>query len=255
MLRFTTYNIAFGSNAGSLPRYALNHFVLRATASRASAKLLSQKVDRAVMLACSASADFLCLNEVPDTVHSRRVLEKLRSYGYAAIQEAEERHRRPAIRMKTILAAKDTSAVPVPISLPHLEKTRGGGGACALEIKKSSLVVVGVHLAMPPALRSDQLKKLAKFVKRHAPRNGVVLLGDFNCGLDEIRAHPAWRGISWDGCDETTSVYGVFSRLGFPGNIDHVIFTKRFSLAGTKIVKDKSDHYLLTCNIAERKKQ
>lgn len=256
MLRFTTYNIAFGFSGRSLAVSALIHTIMRGARSLKSAKLLSKNLDRALMLACSTSADFLCLNEVP-AIHGAEVLEKLQRHGYAVIEEGRERHRPPAFRMKTLLAAKDSSASPIPFHLPHLEKRRGGrhggGGACALEVKNASLVVAGVHLAFSPTLRYDQLIELAKFVGLHGAEKDVVLMGDFNCGLDEIRAHPAWKGISWDGCDENTSGYGVFSWLSFPGNIDHVLFTKRFSLANTEIVKDTSDHYLLTCNIVKRK--
>lgn len=252
MLRFTTYNIAFGFNGSSLVHSALNHLILHGTGTHASAKLLSRNVDKAVSLACSTSADFLCLNEVPDSIHSHRVIEKLKSCGYAVIEIAEGQHRPHALRISTILAAKDASANPIPIALPHFNKFRGGGGACAFEAKNKSLVVAGVHLALSPRFRRDQLKELAKFIKLHDSKKDVVLMGDFNCGLDEIRMHPAWQGIPWDGCDENTSRYPVFSWPEFPMNIDHVIFTPRLLLADTKIMKGTSDHHLLTCTIAKQ---
>ena len=243
-MRVATYNIASGFNASSLFKSLLGHFSINTLKSFRLVKTRSRFIDQALDLACSVSPNILCLNEILPSLHADRINGKLPELGFNII--GLKISLKDPLQKNTILALKEKSE-EILFRLPYAPMGRNA----AAYIPSKNLIVIGVHLNVFSKPRGVQIQAIKTFVDgQFALGRRVILLGDFNCSLEEL------KNLGIIGTSAPTNLYSWFLRwlTNFAKDLDHIIlFNRDFTFSNIQTHKGHSDHMLLYCDLEEVK--
>lgn len=245
-MRIVTYNIAFGFNARSLLKSLLGHFCIHILRSPALVKLQSHFADQAIDLACSFSPDILCLNEVLPPFHGNELSQKLKRDGFRTIINAVSPSGNAEILgMHTVLALKANAEV-MTLDLPCPVFMNEGKRAAAAYIPSQNLTIIAAHLSMIKPLRKKHLSLIKKFIDEQLGlKRDIIVAGDLNYSLEELEV------LGLQGKRVATNLYPRCLRklFAFAPDLDHILFSKKYSLIDTKTTEGYSDHKLLSCDL------
>jgi endonuclease/exonuclease/phosphatase family metal-dependent hydrolase len=131
---------------------------------------------------------------------------------------------------------------PLPGRLP-------GRGALEVEVRPpgyAPLRLIIAHLALGRQTRARQLHFLAELIGRD---NDTLLLGDLNCDLQELHAHPGIR----DAALRTLHNGETFPSWRPRRSLDHVLATPRVDVIDARVLDERlSDHLPIATHIRLR---
>ncbi|WP_418792565.1 endonuclease/exonuclease/phosphatase family protein [Phosphitispora sp. TUW77] len=106
-----------------------------------------------------------------------------------------------------------------------------------LRIPEGYITVFITHLGLNRQERFEQISELERLVAQE--KNPVILMGDFNCGMDQLR--PLYRMLS-----DAGSIFGsqpTFSLTNPKDRIDYILFSAEFECRDLIVAEsDSSDH-------------
>lgn len=129
------------------------------------------------------------------------------------------------------------------LPLPELGEKR-----CCLRttvtIPSGFLTVLVTHLGLDRKMRDQQIASIKELVK--AEKNPVVLMGDFNCGVDQME--PLYELLT-----DTGRLHSAKPTFPFPNpsqRIDYILTSPELKCTGARVVFfDASDHLPLVSEI------
>lgn len=257
-MKVVSYNISLGFNGKSIMHNMISHFYLRVLKSGKLVKKRVTYISEAMDLALSYEPDILCFNEILPSLVGPEVRQKLTAAGFVTVAEGGEKRHAYPLEIATFLAVRE-EAETIPIDLPHLDETGGGGGICGLYLPGKNMTVFGVHLGLSLKKRMGQLQVLSEYIAlQRILKRKVILAGDFNCSLTVIQNHPAYIPLDLQGCDVSTNTYSRMPligrmpvELGLYPDLDHVLWSREFRLHQAVSLPGSSDHDLVFCELQE----
>ena len=157
-----------------------------------------------------------------------------------------------------MLQLKDENSEEIKVNLPGRDKTGGGGGNCALYIPSLNTTFFAVHLGLHHKKRMRQCQALSEYIKAEQDKGRrIILAGDFNASLEEIKKGISAGNMGLNGCSLPTNTYArmPFSLISSASDLDHVIWSKEFNLQNATEHRGKSDHSLVCCDLTASEKK
>ncbi len=127
-----------------------------------------------------------------------------------------------------------------------------GRGALEVEVRPGGcepLRLIIAHLALGRRARQGQLSFLAALIAAGTSGTDTIVVGDLNCGADELAAHGAVRAA---GLRRVHSPHS-FPSWGPTRTLDHVLVTPTVEVVGARILEERlSDHLPIATEIRLR---
>ena len=249
-MRFATYNMMFGMYGRSAVLNLLGHFSFHGVHSVTLTKFFSRYNDKDVEFVSKMSPDIVSLNEVLGTLKKEEIVSKLRERGFEHFCWGVADHYESPMDIGTLIASK-YEFEKLSFKLPMSDHFGGGGGACAVYIKKKNLSILAVHLGLDSELLLKQLKAVSGFVEdQKKKKRKVILMGDFNLEEQELDKNKGFKNLNLTGANkkDTSPDIDIIKRFNFK-SVDNIFYDSSFKLKKSGVVDGYSDHRLVWADL------